>query len=403
MGLFASVTLYARNRDGSHCAADYRKAQAGKQRQWQCWACACLIAVGFAHAAFSETIRIAYYHTELSRDGPGLLLRGILKEDEQVAAFKNVVSSVSPDVLVLGDIDYDLNGHSVRALADLFEDYDFVHSMRPNRGLHLGRDLNGNGYLGDPQDAEGYADFSGQGGMAVLSRHPIDQSDIRDFTTFRWAELPSNLMPPDIPAPQRLSTTAHWEIPVTMPNGGMLHLLAWHGTTPVFDGPEDLNGRRNHDETRFWQLFIEGALPFTPPQDFVVLGTANSDPFDGDSRHEAIQTILSHPLIQDPLPQSDGAVSADRANAGANQRHLGPAALDTVDWRGEAGFPGNLRVDYVLPSRTLHVKASGVFWPEEDALFGGDVRRASRHRLVWVDIEMSNGLVDGNQRIGVAE
>lgn len=324
------------------------------------------------------------------------MLRGILNEDDQVAAFRNVVGKVSPDILVLGDIDYDLNGHSVRALADLLEDYGFIHSARPNRGLQLGNDLNRNGRLGDPHDAEGFADFSGQGGMAILSRYPIDQSAIRDFSTFPWADLPNNLKPLENSMPERLSTTVHWDVPVMLPNGRNIHMLTWHGTTPVFDGPDDVNGRRNQDETHFWQFYLEGKLTFQPPLDFVVLGTANSDPFDGDSRREAIKSLLGHPLVQDPLPSSDGAVQATSEDAGANDSHLGPAATDTVDWRDDAGYPGNLRVDYVLPSRTLNVLDSGVFWPEEDTLFGGDVRRASRHRLVWIDIDMRDRVVDGD-------
>ena len=35
-----------------------------------------------------------------------------------------------------------------------------------------------------------------------------------------------------------------------------LHVLASHPTPPTFDGPEDRNGRRNHDEIRFWADYI---------------------------------------------------------------------------------------------------------------------------------------------------
>ncbi len=38
-----------------------------------------------------------------------------------------------------------------------------------------------------------------------------------------------------------------------------LHLLASHPTPPAFDGPEDRNGRRNHDEIRFWNDYLDRA------------------------------------------------------------------------------------------------------------------------------------------------
>ena len=69
--------------------------------------------------------------------------------------------------------------------------------------------------------------------------------------------------PPDLAAVQRLATTGFWDVPVETPSG-QLHLLAWHATPPVFDGPEDRNGRRNHDEAAFWRLLLEGALPMPP-------------------------------------------------------------------------------------------------------------------------------------------
>ena len=48
--------------------------------------------------------------------------------------------------------------------------------------------------------------------------------------------------------------------------------------------------------------------------------------------------------------------------------------------------PGNLRVDYVLPSATLAVSGAGVFWPAPGDPAAGVAATASRHRLVWVDI-----------------
>ena len=41
--------------------------------------------------------------------------------------------------------------------------------------------------------------------------------------------------------------------------GETVHFLVSHPTPPVFDGPEDRNGTRNHDEIRFWADYITPA------------------------------------------------------------------------------------------------------------------------------------------------
>ncbi|MGO3815510.1 MAG: endonuclease/exonuclease/phosphatase family protein, partial [Cellulosimicrobium funkei] len=52
--------------------------------------------------------------------------------------------------------------------------------------------------------------------------------------------------------------------------------------------------------------------------------------------------------------------------------------------------PGNLRADYVLPSRDLRVRDAGVFWPVQadplSRLTGVFPFPSSDHRLVWVDL-----------------
>ena len=53
----------------------------------------------------------------------------------------------------------------------------------------------------------------------------------------------------------RLSSKSHWDVPVTV-GAHTVHVLASHPTPPTFDGPEDRNGRRNHDEIRFWADYI---------------------------------------------------------------------------------------------------------------------------------------------------
>ncbi len=178
-----------------------------------------------------------------------------------------------------------------------------------------------------------------------------------------------------------------------------VHFLVSHPTPPVFDGPEDRNGTRNHDEIRLWADYVSGRRSSSwitddagrsgglrPGSSFVIAGDQNSDPYDGDSIPGAIQQLLDLPRVQDrPVPSSRGAVEASLVQGGINLSHRSPSAQDTADFSEP---PGNLRADYVLPSVNLRIKDSAVFWkPSSNPLsrlttgfFPSD------HRLVWVDV-----------------
>jgi endonuclease/exonuclease/phosphatase family metal-dependent hydrolase len=328
----------------------------------------------------TETFRIATYHTDLSRQGPGLLLRDLLRgEDAQIAATVAVIAAADADVLVLQGVDYDAGGAALAALAEALAeagaDYPHRLALRPNTGLPTGVDLDGDGRSWRARDAQGYGWFNGQGGMAVLSRYPL--GPVRDFSTFLWADLPGNaaaeVLPPEAVPILRLASVAAWDVAVEGP-GGPLHLLALHANTPVFDGPEDRNGRRNADELRFWQLYLDGWTPDGPPfaaDRFAVIGTLNVDPDRGEGRQDALRGLLEHPRLQDPVPR--------RPAGGA----------ETADW--PEPVPGDLRVDYILPAVGLRVAGAGVLWPEgeAEALPASVAALASDHRLVWVDLEMA--------------
>lgn len=329
----------------------------------------------------------------MNRKGPGLLLRDILTgKDDQVEAAAAVIAAAAPDVLLLTGFDHDLDLVALTAfaarIAEKGRDYPHLFAIRPNTGWATGIDLDGDGRTGGPGDAQGYGRFAGEGGMAVLSRLPFGEAT--DYSGFLWRDLPGALidgaeLSPEAAAVQRLSSTGHWSVPVELPGGGVLTLLAWHAAPPVFDGPEDRNGRRNHDEAAFWSRLLEGALPYPPPEGpMVLLGDANLDPVDGDGRVEALEALLTGPRFQDPKPASAGGAAAQ---GGANAGQAGDPALDTADWADDPG-PGNLRVDYVLPSAALRVTAAGVRWPEPGSEAAALAEAASRHRLVWVDLDL---------------
>ena len=297
---------------------------------------------------WADTIRIATYAAPLSRNGPGLLLADILNETPEIVQVSARIEALAADVLLLTDIDYDLDLRALSALNDrLSTPYPHIFALRPNSGMQTGFDADQNGRFGEARDAMGYGRFSGDGGMAILSNFPI--GTVTDYSHALWADLPQTLMANDDPlrGVQRLSSVGHWQVQILTPNRP-LTLLAFSATPPVFDGPEDRNGRRNADEIRFWRNVLDGDFG-PPPDDFVILGIANLDPNQGEGRREAIISLLSDPQIQDPLPNQPTAYWPDPIGA--------------------------LRVDYVLPSATLTIQNAGI----EETPIGP-------HRPVWVDV-----------------
>jgi hypothetical protein len=55
--------------------------------------------------------------------------------------------------------------------------------------------MDGDGRLSEAEDAHGFGSFFGQSGMAVLSRYPIEQDAVRDFSPMLWVDLPGALLP----------------------------------------------------------------------------------------------------------------------------------------------------------------------------------------------------------------
>ncbi|PHX65342.1 MAG: endonuclease/exonuclease/phosphatase [Gemmatimonadetes bacterium] len=316
--------------------------------------------------------------------------------DTQVVAAADIIQAVRPDILLLNEIDALPSdpAHAARrfamevlAVGPHAVRYPYVYSAETNTGELSGFDLNldekiattadvGSRAYGD--DSWGYGTYPGQYGMAILSRFPIDTARLRSFRLMRWKDLPDALLPSafygDSVADQfRLSSKSHWDVPIVVGND-TLHLLASHPTPPVFDGPEDRNGRRNFDEVGFWLHFLNDSRAIVDDrgrrggmmtkQPFVIVGDLNASPEQRESQYRggpAIMQLLRDARIQDP-PQ--------------HQR------------RPTATFGGGTRVDYVLPSVQLTIVNGGVEWPDSTSYRDGARRAAlaSDHRLVWLDL-----------------
>lgn len=397
-----------------------------------------------ATPAGADQIRVAAFNASLFRDTEGELVSDLsAPDDAQARTVAEVVQRVAPDLLLVNEFDY----ARYDVAADLFRlnylergqdtlgrgaaaapiEYPHVFTAPSNTGVASGFDFDNNGAVasepgdrGYGEDALGFGVFPGQYGMAIFSKHPILHDQVRTFQTFLWKDMPGARLPDDASTPEpgdwysaeelevfRLPSKSFWDVPVLI-DGEVVHLLAAHPTPPTFDGPEDRNGLRNADEIRLVADYVTpgadgyiyddagryGGLP--DGARFVVLGDMNADPSDGGSLPGAIEQLLGSPAVDDSLrPASAGGPEQAALQGGANASHAGDAAFDTADFADTA--PGNLRVDYALPSAAgLAPRAAGVFWPQSDdplfplaGTFDPALRNGfpgSDHRLVWIDL-----------------
>ena len=396
-----------------------------------------------------STIRFSQFNASLNRNSAGQLAQDLsTPANAQAKAVAETIQRTNPDVLLINEFDYvaadplapvrllQQNYLSVSQNGAAPVEYAYAYIAPSNTGIASGFDLNNNGAIvtipetpGYGDDSLGFGQFPGQFGMLVLSKYPIDTANVRTFQNFLWKDMPGNLLTndptvnnPATPVNEnlngfysveeqailRLSSKSHWDVPILV-DGEVVHALVSHPTPPVFDGPEDRNGKRNHDEIRFWSDYVSagkggyiyddqgrtGAI--AAGSRFVIMGDQNADPNDGDSYDNAILQLLQNPnLNTNSTPSSLGGQEQSNLDQGKNWLHQSNPNFDTADF-GDTGFnPGNLRTDYVLPSSDLQIADSKVFWPvTTDPLFRlvGDRQSAattpaSDHSLVWVDVKI---------------
>jgi hypothetical protein len=396
------------------------------------WALCLVAAMGNMPIAAADRpsgiVRIATFNSSLNRPVDGGLRNDLsTTDDPQARAVAEIIQRVRPDLLLLQEFDFDVDGIALR-------DFQANYLARPqngqaaiafantfnapsNTGVPSGFDLDRDGKIGGGADALGFGAFPGQYGMVLLSRFPIEREQVRTFRRFLWRDMPGALLPdfagtsipsdwysPEALAVLPLSSKSHWDVPIRLGHV-TLHVLASHPTPPAFDGPEDRNGLRNHDEIRLWNDYItprkadyihddRGRAGGFAGKAFVIMGDQNSDPVDGGSHSDAIRALLANPRVESAfVPQSAGAVEAAAVQGGANAAQKGDPRFDTADFNDRAA--GNLRADYLLPSKGIKVCGGGVFWPAQaeataKLVWGDEPPPSSDHRLVWIDIS-ANG------------
>jgi hypothetical protein len=362
---------------------------------------------GLLSACYGEAppdVRVATFNVSLSPNSPTALSATLADANSaDPKKIAEIIQRVAPDVLFLNELNYEGTSANLDALHDNFiavsqngqpaQSYPHRFVAISNTGVHSGLDFDNSGSINaNPgsdsygNDCYGFGRFPGQFAMAVLSKYPIRVAEVRTLANFLWRDMPGALLPEingfswysavELDA-FRLSSKSHWDIPIEV-GGHVVHLLGSHPTPPTFDGSEDRNGKRNHDEIRLWADYIDpsragyiyddagGLRGLGADRRFVIAGDNNADPEDGDSVSGAAQQYTEHPLINSALvPSSSGG------------------GTDTAE------FAGGLRVDYVLPSEAgFAVVGGGVFWPAsgED---GRSLVSVSDHRMVYMDLELT--------------
>ena len=345
------------------------------------------------------------------------LNQALATNNQQIKNIAEIIQRINPDIILLNEFDNTNKNHQdIKTFIQKYLNvgqkkqnainFPYFFQGDVNTGVKSNFDLNHNGIKAEiPQDTYGFGYFPGHFGMALLSKYPIDTKNIRTFQLFKWHDMP-NALQPFIPATKqpwyskqawdgfRLSSKSHWDIPIKV-NNNVIHVLASHPTPPVFDGDENRNGKRNHDEIRFWHDYITpkkgdyiyddhglfGGLNTNKKEKklnqfhrFVILGDQNASNVDGDAIYSGISLLLNSPLVQDVKPKSLGAKQHAKDNP--NGKH------HTAYW--------GMRADYILPSAYgWNICDAGVFWPtQNDDAFRliKDRAASSDHRLVWLDL-----------------
>ncbi|MFG0326597.1 MAG: endonuclease/exonuclease/phosphatase family protein [Phycisphaerales bacterium JB037] len=365
-------------------------------------------------------------------------------EHPRLRALAETIQRIRPNILFLNEIAYDLPGGPgvpadaeagqnakrfvenflSRSQAPGLEPMEFAAFMAPsNTGMPSGFDLDNDGEIvtrypapepneagGRPgaqtdagraygNDCWGFGTFPGQYAMALLvdPRLEIVEDGVRTFQLLPWSYMPGAVLPKSADEEgggwyseeelgfMRLSSKSHWDVPVRLPNGAVVHVLGSHPTPPAFDGAEQRNKRRNHDEIRFWADYLEGASYVVDDAGgrgtlrrgalFVIVGDLNADSREGTGFGNPMRDLL---LGQRRV----GAFEAPVADL--DLPDLEPT--DTALW--------GKQVDYVIPSREIRVLRSGI-WRHEGV--GPGARRmkaesasgfASDHFPVWADLSV---------------
>ena len=382
---------------------------------------------------------------------------------ERVIQIRNIAAIIQqnrPDVLLLTEFNNDGEGRDMTALqafqenylgvaqslnsvdgGDMLEPihYPFVHNYATNTGLlpdDTTLDFGNDGGKGRPNGAHGFGFYHGHYGFALMSKFEVDGANTRTFQTVKWADMPGEKVPTipladdpdnpckaeDLPAGMacgdpwyndaewqaiRLSSKNHVDAPIIIPtaNGNkVIHALLAHPTPPAFDRIAWHNRYRNGAENKLWVSYLNNESWLVDDQgnpggfagtDFVIMGDLNADPEFSSGKDYGIRDLMVyHPQVSHEVGDSTGAMAPVSEGAQKEDNAKGhPYPATRTSTFGS-------RVDYAVPSASLEVVNTGVYWQAEGQpgrlLFndprvgerGSDKEVSSDHRFVWVTVKV---------------
>ncbi len=380
---------------------------------------------------------------------------------ERVIQIRNIAAIIQknrPDVLLMNEFNNDgdavdtkvLEGFQNNYLAvsqslnsvdggDMLEpiEYPFAQNYATNTGLMTEFDLNNDGKKNGADDAYGFGFYHGHYGFALLSKFEIDTDNTRTFQKFLRKDLPgavnpeievcdgSKTMPEGMKCGDlwyseaewnalRLSSKNHVDAPILVntPSGKVtINVLLAHPTPSGFDTVTYNNRYRNSEENAFWHHYISGEESLYDDkgnkggfsgEHFVVMGDMNADnvigtqinkPWDGIIQllgNEKVNQSVAQ-VGQEFTPTSLGAAESKNPANNWNPVHTNPEIRTSVF---------GSRADYAVPSASLDVVDSGVYWAAEGykgrllfndsrvGKFGDSKEISSDHRFVWVTVKV---------------
>lgn len=403
---------------------------------------------------FSGDIRFATYHVDMEYSDFNTALSetasGNVQRLQNVA---EVIQIANADVLLLTGISgadgSGNDGYRYSALNQFLDsyvgvaqdadvkavEYRYVYMAQSNSGIPVLEDIDRDGSAAGtlPGDAVGYGNYWGQKSFAILSKYQLDTNGVRNFRELKWSAVPGVTEPKD-------ASGANWfthdtwqqmpllnsnfiDIPLSLPDGRKIQLMATYLETPKEIDSSDRGYQRNSAQLSFIADYLgEGADHYIvndktdsgqrtggydDSRPFVLLGNFYND-------HEGAWAVDAEGK---PSYVGDSSAMRSLVNSSSLNRFTGvnweaPTTQAAVDYakttQSTHDMPeiwtslDGIRSDYIMLERQLNYSGQGIVWEQvggdNEALFYlrdgdgnlvNDADASSSHRLVWMDVTIN--------------
>ena len=159
----------------------------------------------------TQSVRFATFNISFDRDSYNDLVKEMTTpaanqgaELQQPKNIAETIQRVRPDVILLNEFNNEGSDTDMRAVDGFRKnylavsqnganpiDYPYAYNFATNTGKQIkGMDLNKDGQFNSgPDDALGFGKYHGQYAFTVLSRYPLDETNMRTFQNFKWKDI----------------------------------------------------------------------------------------------------------------------------------------------------------------------------------------------------------------------